>query len=75
MSLFHMIALRLFEAMLISALLNNCASWIGINKIYSKNLLKIFKPIPKAYLEYDAKLLPLEWRIEEKKLNSVRQIL
>ena len=80
------IAFKLFEAIVIPALLNNCASWIGINKTHLDDLqkfqdnfvrrvLQVPKSITKALLEYDVQLWPMEWRIKERKLNFVRQIL
>ena len=80
------IAFRLFEAIIIPALLNNCASWISINKTHIKDLqkfqdnfvrrvLQVPQSITKALLEYDVQMWPMEWRIKEKKLNFVRQIM
>ena len=80
------IALNLFEAIIILALLHNSESWIGLGKKHidvlqkfqDKFLRRIFHApgsITRALLEYDTGMRPIEWRIKERKLNFVRQIL
>ena len=80
------IAFKLFESLVIQPLLNNCASWIGITekhiqelqKFQNKFIRRVLHLPPnftQAILEWDVGMWPMEWRIKEKKLNFVRQIL
>ena len=80
------IAFKLFEAQIVQPLLHNCASWIGITEKHIKELQKfqnkfirrvlhLPNSITHAILDYDVRMWPMEWRIKERKLNFVSQIL
>ena len=80
------IAFRLYEAQIISSLLHNCESWIGINdkhvqllqkfqEEFIRKVLRLPLSSPKALMNYDTGLWPMEWRIKYKKLNFVRGIM
>ena len=79
-------AFKLFEAMIIPALLHNCESWIGINqKHYDKlqkfqdnfirKVLHLHVSTPKAILQWDVGMMPMKWRIIQKKLLFVRKVM
>ena len=80
------IAFKLFEALVIQPLLHNCASWIGITEKHIKDLQKFQNKfvrrvlhlphsVTQALIDWDVGMWPMEWRIKERKLNFVRQIL
>ena len=80
------IAFKLFEALVIQPLLHNCASWIGITEKHIKELQKFQNKfvrrvlhlphsVTQAILDWDVGVWPMGWRIKERKLNFVRQIL
>ena len=80
------IAFKLFEALVIQPLLHNCASWIGITEKHIKELQKFQNKfvrrvlhlphsVTQAILDWDVGMWPMGWRIKERKLNFVRQIL
>ena len=80
------IAFKLFESLVIQPLLHNCASWIGITEKHIQELQKFQNKfirrvlhlphsITHAILDYDVKMWHMDWRIKERKLNFVRQIL
>ena len=80
------IAFKLFESLVIQPLLHNCASWIGITEKHIKELQKFQNKfirrvlhlphsVTHAILDWDVGMWPMEWRIKERKLNFVRQIL
>ena len=80
------IAFNLFESLVIQPLLHNCASWIGITEKHINELQKFQNKfirrvlhlphsVTLAILDWDVGMLPMEWRIKERKLNFVRQIL
>ena len=79
-------ALKLFEAQIIPALLNNCESWIGINHThlsdlqefqdkFTRKLLWLPQTTPKAIVHWDVNLKLMKWRIAERKLNFVNKIM
>ena len=79
-------AFRLYEAMVIPALLHNCESWIGIkNKHYEtlqnfqdnfvRTLLHLPKSTSKAIIQWDTGLMPMKWRIVKKKLLFTRKVM
>ena len=66
--------------------MHNCASWIGITEKHINELQKFQNKfirrvlhlphsVTHAILDWDVGMLPMEWRIKEKKLNFVRKIL
>ena len=78
--------IKLFESMIIPALLHNCESWIGITDQHIKELQsfqekfirRLFRlPLstPKAILAYDTGMQPMKWRIAYRKLNFVRKVM
>ena len=80
------IAFNLFESLVIQPLLHNCASWIGITEKHINELQKFQNKfirrvlhlphsVTHAILDWDVGMLPMDWRIKERKLNFVRQIL
>ena len=80
------IAFKLFEALVIQPLLHNCASWIGITEKHIKELQKFQNKfvrrvlhlphsVTQALIDWDVGMWPMEWRIKERKLNFVRQVL
>ena len=80
------IAFNLFESLVIQPLLHNCASWIGITEKHINELQKFQNKfirrvlhlphsVTHAILDWDVGMLPMEWRIKERKLNFVRNIL
>ena len=80
------IAFKLFESLVVQPLLNNCASWIGITEKHVNELQKFQNKfvrrvlhlphsVTQAILDYDIGMWPMGWRIKERKLNFVRQIL
>ena len=80
------IAFKLFNAQIIPSLLHNSESWIGITKKHIKMLqkfqdefirkvLRLPSSTPKAIMNYDSGLWPMEWRIKYKKLNFVRSLM
>ena len=80
------IGLKLFESMIIPALLHNCESWIGLTDKHVKDLQqfqekfirRLFRlPLstPKAILSYDTGMLSMKWRIAYKKINFARKIM
>ena len=79
-------AFKLFEAMIIPALLHNCESWTGItDKHYEKlqkfqdnfirKVLHLHKSTPKAILQWDIGMMPMKWRIIQKKLLFIRKVM
>ena len=80
------VAFKLYEAQIISSLLHNSESWIGINDKhiqllqkfqdeFIRKVLRLPSSAPKAIMQYDTGLWPMEWRIKYKKLNFVRGIM
>ena len=80
------VAFKLFEAQIIPALLHNCESWIDIDKknieelqkfqeAFIRKVLRIPDSTPKAIMQYDTGLWPMEWRIKYKKLMFVNKIM
>ena len=80
------IAFKLYEAMIIPALLHNCESWISLDDSHIKllqqfqekfvrRLLQLPSSVPKVFLEYDTGLEPMKWRIAYRKLNILGKIM
>ena len=80
------IAFKLFESLVVQPLLHNCAWWIGIEEKHIKELQKFQNKfvrrvlhlphsVTQAILDWDTGMWPMEWRIKERKLNVVIQIL
>ena len=80
------VALKLFEAQIIPALLHNCESWIDLQPKHIKVLqkfqdkfvrkvLRIPDSTPKAIMQYDTGMWPMEWRIKYKKVNFVSKTM
>ena len=80
------IAFKLYEAQIIPALLHNSESWIGITKKhlqmlqkfqdrFIRKVLRIPLSTPKAIMQYDTGLWPMDWRIKYRKLNFVSKIM
>ena len=66
--------------------MHNCPSWIGITEKHINELQKFQNKfirrvlhlphsVTHPILDWDVRMLPMEWRIIEKKLNFVRKIL
>ena len=79
-------AIRLYEAQIIPALLNNCESWIGIKDKHIEELqkfqdeflrkvLRVHVSTTKAILHWDTGLAPMKWRILQKKLLFIRKVI
>ena len=77
---------KLFDATIAESLLTNCASWIGLTENHINTLqnfqdgfirsaLKLADSIPKALLTWDIGLMPMKWRIEQKKLIFLNQLM
>ena len=80
------IAFKLFDAQIIPCLLHNSESWIGMTKKhlevlqkfqdkFIRKVLRIPLSTPKAIMQYDTGLWPMEWRIKYRKLNFVRKTM
>ena len=79
-------AIKLFEAQIIPALLNNCESWIGLNQVhisdlqefqdkFIRKLLWLPQTTPKAIIHWDVDMKLMKWRIAERKLKFVSKIM
>ena len=79
-------AFKLFEATIIPALLHNCESWIGIKEKhydelqefqeeFIRKVLHLHVSTPKAILQWDIGMMPMKWRIIQKKLLFVRKVM
>ena len=79
-------AFKLFEAMIIPALLHNCESWIGINQKhydelqkfqdnFIRRVLHLHVSTPKAILQWDIGMMPMKWRIIQKKMLFIRKVM
>ena len=79
-------AFRLYESTIISTLLHNSESWVGLNQKhindlenfqneFIRNVLRLPESTPKAILQYDVGLMPMKWRIAKKKLLFANKIL
>lgn len=80
------VAFKLFEAQIVPALLHNCESWIGIDhkhvellqkfqERFIRRVLRLPDSTPKAILQHDTGMWPMEWRIKLKKLVFVNKIM
>ena len=80
------VAFNLFEAQIIPALLHNCESWIEIDhkhiellqkfqERFIRRVLRLPDSTPKAIMEHDTGMWPMEWRIKYKKLLFVDKIM
>ena len=78
--------IRLYEAQIIPALLNNCESWIGITEThiadleafqenFVKKLMRLPKSTPKAIIHWDSGLPSMKWRIAQKKLIFLKKLM
>ena len=76
----------MFEAIIIPALLHNCESWIGINQKhydelqkfqdnFIRRVLHLHVSTPKAILQWDIGLMPMKWRIIQKKLLFLNKVM
>ena len=79
-------AIKMYEAMIIPALLHNCESWIGITQNhyetlqkfqdnFIRRLLHLHVTTTKAILHWDTGLMPMKWRIIQKKLLFIRKVM
>ena len=79
-------AFKLYEAIIIPALLHNAESWIGITEANIKELqnfqnnfirkvLRLPKSTPKAILEWDTKMMSMKYRIMKMKLIEMMKIM
>ena len=79
-------AFKLYESTIVPSLLHNCESWVSLNERhikdlqnfqndFIKNVLRLPDSTPKAILQYDVGLMPMKWRIAQKKLLFVNKIL
>ena len=79
-------ALKMYEAMVIPALLFNAESWIGFNEKHEKLLqdfqdkfvrrvLQVPASTPKAILQYDSGMITMKWRVAEKKIMFVNKLM
>ena len=77
---------KLFNATVVESLLTNCQSWIGLNKShinllqnfqdgFIRSALKLADSIPKALLTWDIGLMPMKWRIAQKKLLFLNKLM
>ena len=78
-------AIKLFEAQVMTGLLFNCESWIGITETqiaelqsfqdnFLKKLLHLPASTPKAIVHWDGGMEMVKWRIAKIKLIFVRKI-
>ena len=78
-------AIKLFEAQVMSGLLFNCESWIGITEApidklqsfqdnFLKKLLHLPVSTPQAILHWDCGMEMIKWRIAKSKLMFVRKM-
>jgi len=76
---------KLYESTILPSLLHNCESWVALNERhikdlqnfqndFIKNVLILPVSTPKAILKYDVGLMPMKWRIAQKKLLFVKNI-
>ena len=81
-----MVAIKLFEAQIIPALLFNCESWIGITPThisdlqnfqdkFLRKLMRLPPSTPKAILHWDGGMELMKWRIALKKMQFVRKTM
>ena len=79
-------AIKLFEAQIISGLLFNCKSWIGITQAqidelqsfqdnFLKKLLHLPVSTPKAILHWDGGMEMMKWRIAKRKLMFMKKMM
>ena len=79
-------AFKLYESTILPTLLHNSESWVSLNQShintlqkfqndFIKNVLRLPDSTPKAILQYDVGLMPIKWRIAQKKLLFVNKIL
>ena len=79
-------AFKMFEAMVIPALLFNAETWIGFNEKHEKLLqdfqdnfvrrvLQVPASTPKAILQYDSGMITMKWRVAEKKILFVNKLM
>ena len=79
-------AIKLFEAQIISGLLFNCESWIGITQAqidelqsfqdnFLKKLLHLPVSTPKAILHWDGGMEMMKWRIAKRKLMFMKKMM
>ena len=77
---------KLFESTVITPLLNNCESWIGIKdqqlnllqkfqEEFIEKVLRISNKTTKAIINWDVGLPPMKWRIGERKLQFLRKTM
>ena len=77
---------KLFNATIAESLLTNCPSWIGLNEShinllqnfqdsFIRNALHLANSIPKALLTWDIGLMPMKWRIAQKKLIFLNNLM
>ena len=77
---------KLFNATVAESLLTNCPSWIGLNEShinllqnfqdgFIRNALHLANSIPKALLTWDIGLMPMKWRIAQKKLIFLNNLM